>query len=96
MYWNGNKEQKENMKKYEKLIIKNEETEILNINDIKPLERFHDIHFHDDTIGENHAIVFSFFDNELKYKVAKLSRKADWIIREYEGELYLISLKKDC
>ena len=85
------------METYKKVIIKNKEKpEELNIDDIEPLGRFHDTHFRDDPQCENPAIVFSYFENEFKYKVAKLSRKVDWIIREYEGELYLISLKKDC
>lgn len=30
------------------------------------------------------------------YKIIQLSRDADWCIRKYRGELYLIALKKDC
>ena len=81
---------------YKKLVIRNKETEEIDLSDIKDLENFDDIRFRLDLeIGESHAIVFSFFDNALKYKAAKLSKGADWIIREYEGELYLIALKKN-
>lgn len=79
---------------YKKLKIKNEENvEELNISDIEPLDSFGDIPFQ---YGSVSAIVFSYAKNELKAKVAELSKKVDWIIREYEGELYLIALKKDC
>lgn len=84
------------MRAYKKLVIRDKETEEIDINDIKDLEKFDDIRFCiDSEIGESHAIVFSFFDNALKYKAAKLSKGADWVIREYEGELYLIALKKN-
>ena len=80
---------------YKKLIIKNEEeVEELDIEDIELLQSFGDIWFRESTLDS--AIVFSHRENELKYKAAKLSKTVDWIIREYEGELYLIPLKKDC
>ena len=85
------------MIKYEKLKIKNEEDiEELDINDIEPLESFGDIRFKKHMPFINTAIVYAFGENELKGKVAKLNKRVDWIIREYEGELYLIPLKKDC
>ena len=86
------------MIKYKKIKIKNEEdAEELNINDIEPLHSFGDIRFRDGyETYHNSAIVFSYSENPLHCKVAKLNKKVDWIIREYEGELYLISLKRDC
>ena len=87
---------KNNMIKYKKLKIKNEEeVEKLNINDIEVLNGFGDIRFRD-IDAPNSAIVYAFFNTVLRGKAAKLSKKADWIIREYEGELYLIALKKGC
>lgn len=82
--------------KYEKIIIK-DETDIdeLNMNDIEPLSSFGDINFLR-TLDFSSAISFSHKNNELKYKVALLSKKVDWVIREYKEELYLIPLKKDC
>lgn len=80
---------------YKKLKIKNnEEAEELDINDIEVLDSFGDARFKW-RIGEG-AIVFSYKKNILKNKVARLSKKANWIIREYDDELYLIALKKDC
>ena len=79
---------------YKKLVIRNKETEEIDIDDIKDLEKFDDIRFRSN-LEESHAIVFSFFENALKYKTAKLSNEAEWVIREYEGELYLIALKKN-
>ena len=82
------------MIKYKKLKIKNEEdVDELDINDIEPLNSFGDIHFKSCLFP---AILYSHSENEMKYKTAKLSKNVDWIIREYEGELYLIGLKKDC
>ena len=82
------------MIKYKKLKIKNEEdVEELDIKNIEVLDSFGDIGFRH-TFGS--AIVFSHYENELKNKVAKLSKNADWMIREYEGEFYLIALKKEC
>lgn len=81
------------MIKYKKLKIKNEEeVEELNIENIEELHTFGDVSFQN---RDGSAIVFSYKRNELKNKTAKLSKKADWIIREYEGELHLIALKKD-
>ena len=85
------------MIKYKKLKIKNEEDiEELDIKDIEPLKSFGDIQFKKHLPFINTAIVYAFWKNELKGKVAKLNKKVNWIIREYEGELYLIPLKKDC
>ena len=82
------------MIKYKKLKIKNEEdVDELDIDDIEPLNMFGDIHFKSCIPP---AIVYAHSKNKLDYKVAKLSKKTDWMIREYEGELYLIALKKDC
>ena len=82
------------MIKYKKLKIKNEkEVEELDIDDIITLKSFGDVLFR---YTSGTAISYSHLENELQHKVAKLSRKADWMIREYEGELYLIALKKDC
>lgn len=82
--------------KYEKIIIENErDIDELNVNDIEPLSSFGDINFRR-IIDFSSAITFSHKNNELKYKVALLSKKVDWMIREYKGELYLIALKKDC
>ena len=83
------------MIEYKKLKIKNKkEIEELDIDNIEILESFGDICFKE---LSGSAIVYSYARNELKAKAAKLSSKADWIIREYEGKLYLIALKKkDC
>ena len=82
------------MIKYKKLKIKNEEEiEELDIGDIISLKTFGDILFR---YASGSAMIYSYRENELKGKVAKLSKDVDWIIREYEGELYLIPLKKNC
>ena len=82
------------MIKHKKIKIKNEEdVEELNIENIEELHSFGDISFQN---RDGSAIVFSYKRNELKNKTAKLSKNVDWIIREYEGEFYLIALKKDC
>ena len=82
--------------KYEKMIIKDErDIDELNVNDIEPLGSFGDIHFRR-TLDFSSAISFSHKNNELKYKVALLSKKVDWVIREYKENLYLIPLKNDC
>ena len=87
---------KNNMITYKKLKIKNEEeVEELNIDNIEELDAFGDIHFKNPDLVRG-AIDYAYLPNILKYKVAKLSERRDWIIREYEGELYLIALKKDC
>ena len=78
---------------YKKLIIKNEEVEEIDIDDIEVLNSFGDISFRN---IPDYAILYPFEENIVKGKVAKLSTRVDWIIREYEGELYLIPLKKDC
>lgn len=85
------------MIKYEKLKIKNiEETEELDIENIEPLNSFGDIHFKEHLKIINNAITWSYNNNALIYKAAKLNKSVDWIIREYEEDLYLIALKKDC
>ena len=85
------------MIKYKKLKIKNEkDIEELDIDDIESLDSFGDIRFKRFMHIVSNAITFSFLNNPLKHKVAKLSQAVDWTIREYEGELYLIALKKDC
>lgn len=82
------------MRTYKKLIIRNEEeVEELDINNIITLKSFGDVLFR---YSSGIAIAHSFLENKLKGKVAKLDKDVDWIIREYKGELYLISLKKDC
>ena len=83
------------MRTYKKLRIKNEEdTEEIELAEIEELNNFSDVRFRW-IDAPNSAIVHAFFDNVLKGKVVKLSKKANWIIREYEGELYLIALKKN-
>ena len=83
------------MIKYKKLKIKNgEEVEELDIDDIEPLEEFEHIHFKNYSLDPFYAIGYSYDENELKTKVAKLTNEVDWVIREYEGKLYLIALKK--
>ena len=85
------------MIKYMKLKIKNtEETEELDINDIESLDRLSDVQFENRIRFINSAMVRSYFDSDLQHRVVRLNKNADWIIREYEGELYLIPLKKDC
>ena len=42
----------------------------------------------------HNAIIRSYIGKDLKHRVARLNENADWIIREYERELYLIPLKK--
>lgn len=87
--------QKKNMIIYKKIEIKNEEdVDEIEIDDIEPITAFGDIHFLR-TLDFHSAIAYSYDDNELKHKVAKLNKSRDWIIREYKGELYLIALKKD-
>lgn len=84
------------MIKYKKLKIKNEEkVDELDINDVEPLDSFGDIHFKNHMHIIDNAIIYPYYSNLLKYKAAKLNSNVDWIIREYEGELYLIALKKN-
>lgn len=88
------------MIEYKKLKLENEDIEELDIDDIDSLDSFGDINFYMDRVklkSRGPAIFFSYAENELRYKTARLSKKADWIIREYKNKLYLIPLKKiDC
>lgn len=81
------------MIKYKKLKIKNIEEE-LDVNDIDSLDRFNDIPFANHMGIINSAMVYSYIDSDLKHRIVRLNKNADWIIREYEEELYLIPLKK--
>ena len=85
------------MIKYKKLKIKNtEKTEELDINDMESLNILSDVQFENRIHFINNTMVRSYFDSDLEHRVIKLNKNADWVIREYEGELYLIPLKKDC
>lgn len=79
---------------YEKVVFEKDKIEsVIRENQIKSLDLGADRNFKDGQFAmcSAYKVPDAFY-----HKIVKLSRSADWVIKEYCGGLYLIALKKDC